>query len=237
MGTFGGPRRERTVLGGVLLSLLGAWLGHGLEALRLRGLAGLTAAVTGPVHLYMLPLGAALALTVTLLGIQGWRLWQDLGRRLAVARGLLRQAWRGGTREPPAKAPPPSRSVATGGLRRLCTLLGAAQIGLYVLQENFEAVVSREHAPGMAVLGGVHRPVILVQLGVALLLAGVVALVLRRLERRGKQALRCERLAHALLVLTGRRQPARRGGLLWLRPPHDRLGAQLWSRPPPLVTV
>jgi hypothetical protein len=34
MGTFGGTRRQRTALGVVLLAVLGAWLGHGVEALR-----------------------------------------------------------------------------------------------------------------------------------------------------------------------------------------------------------
>jgi hypothetical protein len=217
--------------------VLGAWLGHGVEALRLDGLTGLSSAVTGPVHLYMLPLGAFLALAVTLLGIQCWRLWLELGRRLSQARGLLHRTWRGGAGEPPPQAPPAAAAAASGRLGWLFPLLAVAQIGLYILQENLETVVSGGHAPGMAVLGGVHRPVVMVQLGVALMLAGIVAVVLRRLDRRGRQATRCERLAHSLLLLTGRRQPARRGGLLWLRPPHERLGAQLWSRPPPLVTV
>jgi Flp pilus assembly protein TadB len=239
MGTFGGTRRQRTALGVVLLAVLGAWLGHGVEALRLEGVTGLSSALTGPVHLYMLPVGAVLVLVAALLGIQCWRLWLELGRRLSQARAQLRRAWRGGTGERPPAAPERrALAAASGGLGGwLCPLLAVAQIGLYVLQENLETVVSGGHAPGMAVLDGVHRPVVLVQLGVAVLLAGIVALVRRRLDRRSRQALRCERLARALLVLTGRRQPMRRGGLLWLRPPYERLGAQLWSRPPPLVTV
>ena len=142
MGTFGGTRRQRTALGAVLLAVLGAWLGHGLEALRLGGIAGLSSAVTGPVHLYMLPVGAVLALSLTLLGIQGWRLWRELGRRVHEARGLLRRAWRSGAgASPPGAAPPPpARAAAAGGLGWLCPLLAVAQIGLYVLQENIEAV-------------------------------------------------------------------------------------------------
>jgi hypothetical protein len=238
MGTFGGTRRQRTLLGAVLLAVLGAWLGHGVEAFRLGGVAGLWSAVSGTVHLYMLPLGAALALGVTLLGIRGWLLWQELGRRLSRARVLLRRAWRGGTtdHERPSQ-PPHAAGVPRTGIGWLWPLIAIAQLGLYVVQENVETVVSGGHAPGLAVLGGAHRPVFLIQLAVALLLAGIVALVLRRLDRRHRLAVRCERLAHALLVLTGRRQPSRRGGLLWLRPPYERLGAQLWCRPPPLGMV
>jgi hypothetical protein len=236
MRWFGGTDRRRATLGAALLAVLGAWLGHGVEAFRLSGAAGLASGLTGPVHLYMLPVGVLLAFALVLVGVQCWRLSEELGRRLVHARRLLRRAWRGGAVAHPVK-PPPTMAVATGGLGQLWPPLAVAQIGIYVLQENVETVVSGGHAPGLAVLGGVHRPVVLVQLGVALLLAGIVALVRRALHRRGRVAAACERLARALLVLTGRRPAERRRGLLWLRPPYERLGSQLWCRPPPLVPV
>jgi len=232
MGWFGGTDRQRATVATVLLAVLGAWVGHGAEALRLRGTAGLVAAVTGPVHLYMLPTGALLGLAVALLGLRCWRLSRELGRRLIRARRLLRHAWRGGASEAPPPAP-----VTSPGPGWLLALLAPAQVALYVVQENLEAVVAGGPAPGLGVLGGAHRSVVLVHLGVAGVLAGLVALVCHLLERRRRLAVRCERLVRALLLLRGRRPAARRRGLLWLRTPHERLGAQLWCRPPPLASL
>jgi hypothetical protein len=239
MGWFGGTDRRRGVTpaaGLAVLAVLGAWLGHGLEAFRLQGASGLALAVGGRVHLYMLPAGAAVAVSATLLAVWCWRLWRDLGRRLTHARGLLRRSWRGGRAEVPAPEVG-HHGARTPSFRRLWLVLAAAQVVLYVVQENLETTIGGRSAPGLDVLGGVHRPVVLVHLGVALVLAGVVALVCRLLDRRHRLAVGCERLVRALLLLRGRRVAERRAGLLWLRPPHDRLGAQLWCRPPPLASV
>jgi hypothetical protein len=239
MGRFGGTDRQRRLPPAewvAVLAVVGGWLGHGVEAFRLQGTAGLRMAVSGPVHLYMLPAGAALALSATVVAIWCWRLWRELGRRLARARGLLRRSWRGGAAEPPA-AHLPRRWTAVPPLGRLWALLAAGQVLVYVLQENLETTIDGRSAPGLGVLGGVHRPVVLVHLGVALVLAGVVALVCRLLDRRHRLVVGCERLVRALLLLRGRRVAVRRGGLLWLRPPYERLGAQLWCRPPPLASV
>jgi hypothetical protein len=239
MGTFGGTRRRHGVLPAewlAVLAVVGAWLGHGVEALRLQGVSGLAASVSGPVHLYMLPVGAALALSGTLVAIWCWRLWRELGRRLTDARGLLHRSWRGGEGEPPPAATL-DRRPGTLPLRVLWPALAAGQIAIYVVQENLETAISGRSVPGLGVLGGVHLPVVAVHLAVSLLLAGVVVLAGCLLERRRRLAVGCERLVRALLLLRGRRAAARRQGLLWLRPPHDRLGAQLWCRPPPLVSV
>ena len=238
MGWFGGTERRRGVppAGLAVLAVLGAWLGHGVEAFRLQGTAGLSMAVGGRVHLYMLPAGAAIAFSATLLALWCWRLWRDLGRRLTHARGLLHRGWRGGGVALPA---PEVRHQGAGvpAFFRLWPALALAQLAIYVVQENLETTIAGRSAPGLGVLGGVHRPIVLVHLGVALVLAGLVTLVCRLLDRRHRLAVRCERLVRALLLLRGRRVAARRGGLLWLRPPHDRLGAQLWCRPPPLASV
>jgi hypothetical protein len=220
-----------------VLTVLGAWLGHGVEAFRLEGASGLRVAVSGPVHLYMLPAGAAFALTATVAAVWCWRLWRDLGRRLARARGLLHRSWRGGAEEEPPAPQLPRPWTGVPPLGRLWALLAVAQVLVYVVQENLETTIAGRSSPGLGVLGGVHQPVVLVQAGVAVVLAGIVALVCRLLDRRHRLAVRCERLVRALLLLRGRRVAARRGGLLWLRPPHDRLGAQLWCRPPPLAAV
>ncbi|HVS44671.1 MAG TPA: hypothetical protein VMU20_20650 [Candidatus Dormibacteraeota bacterium] len=204
-----------------VVAVLGAWLGHGLEALRLQGPAGFVASVSGPIHLYMLPAAAGCAVSATVLAVWCWRLWRDLGRRLTRARRLLRRSWRGAAAE---LAAPDVRHHGAGvpPFRLLWPALALAQLAIYVVQENLETTIAGRSAPGFGVLGGVHRP---------------VALVCRLLERRHRLAVGCERLVRALLLLRGRRVAARRGGLLWLRPPHDRLGAQLWCRPPPLAAV
>ena len=204
-----------------VVAVLGAWLGHGLEALRLQGPAGFVASVSGPIHLYMLPAAVGCAVSATVLAVWCWRLWRDLGRRLTRARWLLRRSWRGAAAE---LAAPDVRHHGAGvpPFRLLWPALALAQLAIYVVQENLETTIAGRSAPGFGVLGGVHRP---------------VALVCRLLERRHRLAVGCERLVRALLLLRGRRVAARRGGLLWLRPPHDRLGAQLWCRPPPLAAV
>ena len=239
MGSFGGTDRQRgapPAEGLAVLAVLGAWIGHGVEAFRFQGGSGLAMAVGGPVHLYMLPAGAAVAVCGTLLAVWCWRLWRDLGRRLTRARGLLHRSWRGRGAELPA---PEARHRVAGGpaFLRLWPVLAAAQVAIYVVQENLETTIGGRSAPGLGILGGVHRPVLLVHLGVALVLAGLATLVCRLLDRRHRLAVRCERLVRALLLLRGRRVAVRRSGLLWLRPPHDRLGAQLWRRPPPPAAV
>ena len=239
MGWFGGTDRRSGVTpaaGLAVVAVLGAWLGHGLEALRLQGPAGFVASVSGPIHLYMLPAAAGCAVSATVLAVWCWRLWRDLGRRLTRARWLLRRSWRGAAAE---LAAPDVRhhGARVPPFRLLWPALALAQLAIYVVQENLETTIAGRSAPGFGVLGGVHRPVALVHLGVALVLAVLVALVCRLLERRHRLAVGCERLVRVLLLLRGRRVAARRGGLLWLRPPHDRLGAQLWCRPPPLAAV
>src|ERR1700746_2517456 len=84
-----GPRRRLFAPSLVLLALVGTWTGHTLEYARVAGRAGLREELFGSVHLYMLPLGALLAVLAAAGGVGWWRAWQALGRRLDAARGTL----------------------------------------------------------------------------------------------------------------------------------------------------
>ena len=68
--------------GVVLLAVIGVWLTHTVEHLRVGTAAGVSAAAFSSVHVYMLPVGALLALAAALAGVGVWRAWWALGRRL-----------------------------------------------------------------------------------------------------------------------------------------------------------
>src|SRR5437899_418822 len=90
------PRRLRlAALGGVLLALIGVWLGHTMEYARLRGAGEAGASMLGALHAYMLPVGMLLALVAAAGAVRGLRLWLGLGRRLRVLRVALASALRG----------------------------------------------------------------------------------------------------------------------------------------------
>jgi hypothetical protein len=218
----------------VVVALVGAWLGHTLEYLRVVGGSGLERAPLAGVHGYMLPVGAVLALAAALAGARCWRLWLQLGRRLDGARAALLCARRGErittpVHHPHAAVSPPARLAA------LWLPLGAAQIALYLAQENLEAVLSGASIPGLGPLLGIHWAAAALQLGVALVLAAALLLAGRVLGGRTRRVERCERLLRTLWarLLRGPETPRRARAS---RPsPVDRFGRQLWSRPPPAL--
>jgi hypothetical protein len=219
----------------VLVALIGAWLGHTLEYLRVIGGAGPGRSALAGVHAYMLPVGALLALAAAAAGGGCWGAWVGLGRRLDRARAGLARAWRGGR---PGSAAPPVRTTApVSPPARLVALwlpLGAAQLGLYLAQENLESILAGGRAAGLGPLLGVHRAAAALQLGVALALAAALLLAGRLLAGRVRALERCERL---LRTLWGRRRGGGvpRGARPCLDPPVERFGRQLWSRPPPAL--
>ncbi|HEY2706047.1 MAG TPA: hypothetical protein VGL20_20390 [Candidatus Dormibacteraeota bacterium] len=217
--------------GAVLLTFLGVWLGHCLEYLRLGGGLGLRATVLGGTHLYMLPLGALLTLIAAHLGVRAWRLWRGLGRRLEVAHSLLVRALRGRT-STLVHEPPPC-STETISILLLWPPLALGQIGLYLLQENLEAVLTTGRASGLGAVAGVHWAAPLVHGGVALLLAAVVAVISRQIHDRASRLHHCERLVAALRRACRCVPTPRRASVSWSPTPLQRFGAQLWSRPPP----
>ncbi len=219
--------------GGVLLAFIGLWIGHTLEYLRVWGTAGLVASITNPVHAYMLPLAAVLALLTALCGIRLCGAWRSLSDRLDKASLGLRRIWRGQTPEIPAAVP---RSSSPGArLVAIWLPLAAAQIVLYLIQENVEAIAAGQQAPGWSAITGVHWAAPLVQLYVALLLACGVRIFQVLRHRRAVVVERVEALLRAFV----------RRRLSWLAAdaatpvyrsfsPLDRLGLHIWRRPPPL---
>lgn len=221
-------------LGCVLLAFVGLWIGHTLEYLRVWGTAGLVDSMTNPVHAYMLPLAAVLAVVGALFGLRLYRAWQALNDRLDAAAAGLRRIWRGHAGEAPA-----ARGEATSPVARLAAIwlpLATAQIGLYLIQENVEAIARAQPAPGFGAVTGIHWAAPLVHLYVSLLLACGVRICQILLHRR---AIVVERAEALLRVATRRvREPLpqvlvprhRRG-----QAPLDSLGRHLWRRPPPLL--
>lgn len=218
--------------GGVLLAFIGLWIGHTLEYLRVWGTAGLVASITNPVHAYMLPLAALLVVLSALFGIRLCRTWQLLNARLDRAAMGLRRIWRGHATDIPAA---PIGSSTGARLVAIWLPLAAAQIVLYLVQENIEAIAAGQPAPGWGAITGVHWAAPLVHLYVALVLACGVRIFQVLRHRRAVVVERVE----ALLRAAARRwfsapanvaSPARRSAS-----PLDRLGLHIWRRPPPLL--
>ncbi len=228
------PRRAASGAAGafVVAALLGAWLGHTLEYLRVvDGAAPVRSALAGA-HAYMVPVGVLLGLAAAAAGAGCRRAWLSLGRRLDRARAGLARTWRGGRPVPASgSAPvvsPPARLAA------LWLPLGAAQLGVYLAQENIESILAGGRAAGLGPILGVHWAAAALQLGVALVLAAALLVARRALAGRAGALERCERL---LRTLWARRRDggvpgAARPGL---DPPVERFGRQLWSRPPPAL--
>jgi hypothetical protein len=228
------PPRTAAGLAGAtaLVALVGAWTGHTLEYVRVAGGAGLAGSLLSGAHAYMLPVGALLALTAALCGARCRRAWLLLGRRLDRLHAALRGALRGRVPTAPSASPPvspPARLIA------LWLPLGAAQIALYLVQENLEAAFAGAPAPGLGPVLGVHAGAAAVQMGVALVLAAVLLLGARLLARRALSVERCERLLRVLRdrLVTGPRTPGR--ARAFDPAPVERFGRQLWSRPPPVL--
>lgn len=217
------------------LALLGVWLGHALEYGRVAGLAGIQQMLVGSVHWYMAPVGLVLALLAAAGAIRAVRLWTVLGRQLAWTRGAIAAAWRGERRLPPPSFAAPHRD---GPVRlRLSGLwlpLTVAQIGLYLVQENLEAVIAGRAAPGIGAVTGVHWAAPLIHAGVALVLAVTVVVAHRLLLQRAHDVAQTGALLRRLLGYLTR-------ATNWVAPasqarvrPVDRLG-RLWCRPPPVL--
>jgi hypothetical protein len=219
----------------VVLALVGSWLGHTLEYLRVDGGAGMERALLAGVHAYMLPAGILLALAAALAGVRCRHAWLVLGRRLDRARAALRGLARGERVVPSTLAPAATEVSAPAGLLALWLPLGAAQVAIYLVQENLEAVLAGAPGPGIGPVTGVHWAAAALQLGVALVLAAGLLAVGRLLRRRARTIERVERLLRLLWdrLLHGRRSP--RGARAWRRAPVERFGHQLWSRPPPAL--
>ncbi len=229
-------RQTRVVAAGsVLLAFIGLWVGHTLEYLRVWGGDGLVTSMTNPVHAYMLPLAGALVVVSALFALRLWHAWQALDTRLQQAAARLRRVWRGGA-EPVTDSAGRSSSPAAR-LVAIWLPLAAAQIVLYIVQENIEAIAGAKPAPGLGVITGIHWAAPLVHLYVALLLACGTRICQILLHRRTLVVERLEAFVRAAI----QRRRAVPGPVAV---PHeacdalslfDRLGRDLWRRPPPLL--
>jgi hypothetical protein len=228
------PQRQIRVAasGGVVLALVGLFIGHTLEYLRVWGAAGVAASMTNPVHAYMLPVAAVLVVLSGVFALRLARAWRTLNARLDSAAAGMRSIWRG--RTDAAAAP---RSPSTPGTRLIAIWLplAAAQIALYVVQENIEAVASSRPAPGLGAITGIHWAAPLVHLYVALLLACAVRICQVLLHRREVVVERVEALLRALVRRRHTVAPRISPAFARSVPPLERVGRHLWRRPPPLL--
>jgi len=214
------------------------WLGLLVEHFRVEGTTGLAHELTRSAHLYMLPLGALLAVLATLAGV-GWvQMASSLQRRLERARDGLARAFRGGrARAHPAASAAPASPSLGGRWLGLAISLGVAQLVLYGLQENIEHKVAGDGVPGLSVFMSAHWAAALVQLGVACVLAGLVIACQKRVADLARRVDAVERLAHCLTRARVAILPAPPV----VRPrsftPLERFGRHLLQRPPPGLRV
>ncbi len=217
------------------LVFAGVWLGHVLEYLRVGGVRGLHQAVLGSAHLYMLPVGVVLAALAARFGLRWWRLWTSLGRHLDRERSRLRSGWRA---RPPGSGASSTPRIESGlSVPLVWPPLALAQIGVYLLQENLEALLSGQQAPGLDAVSGIHWAAPLVHGAVALVAAVAVAFVTRRLHGRASSLRRCHRLVQLLWRLRRFQTRVTRGPADWPRSPVERFGPLRWSRPPPALSA
>jgi hypothetical protein len=208
--------------GVALTALVGEWLAHTIEFVRVSG----PRAAFGSVHVYMGPIGVVLAVAALAAVHSTTRLARVLECRVAELRRVEAHRL---TRAPGVS--PPLRSLSVS---MLALIVLATQCGLYLLQESLEAGAAHRVAPGLAALGGSHALAPLVHLGVALALVAGLWLTRRQVTRLAQVVrlveawLRSVRRAPATVLACS---PAR----AWT--PIDRWGTQLWSRPPPAPRV
>lgn len=148
-----------------VLVLIGTWLGHAIEYGVVAGWRGFDLGISGPLHSYMLPAAVCLTVASFLVALR----LTALARRTRRQCELLRRRLRGAVREHdslPDRSGAAERAVEAHGLVVLAAV-GAAQLCLYLIQENAEAVAAGAPAPGLGAISGVHWAAPLVHLAVA----------------------------------------------------------------------
>ncbi len=219
--------------GGVLIALIGLFISHTLEYLRVWGPQGVVDSMTNPVHVYMLPVAGGLLVLSAVFAFRLARTWQALTVRLDRAAAGVRRLWRGQPAEV-ARGTLPGSSPGTR-LAAIWLPLAAAQTVLYVVQENIEAVARSQPAPGLGAVSGIHWAAPLVHLYVSLLLACLVRICEVLFHRREVVVERVEALLRAIVRRRERAVASICRPVLEAVSPIDRLGGHLWRRPPPLL--
>lgn len=218
---------------GVLLALIGLFIGHTLEYLRVWGPQGVVASMTNPVHAYMLPVAGVLVVLSAVFAFRLTRAWRALNQRFDRAAAGVRRMWRGGSGEVVGIREP--RSSPGTRLAAIWLPLAAAQIVLYLLQENIEAIAQSQPAPGLGAITGIHWAAPLVHLYVSLLLACLVRICQVLFHRREVVVEQVESLLRAMCRRSRNAAVITRRSAGRTTSPIDRLGGHLWRRPPPLL--
>jgi hypothetical protein len=215
------------------LAFVGVFIAHTLEYLRVWGPAGVVASMTNPVHAYMLPVAGVLLVLSAVFALRLARAWKALNERLDRAANGMRRVWQG--RGDQVSIALECQSTATARLVAIWLPLAVAQMVLYLVQENVEALASSRPAPGLGALTGIHWAAPLVHLYVSLLLACAVRIYQVVLRRRQVVVERVEALLRALSRRLRTIAPELAHPVVRAVSPYERVGRQLWRRPPPLL--
>jgi hypothetical protein len=229
------PKRQARfgASGAVLLAFVGVFIAHTLEYLRVWGPAGVVASMTNPAHAYMLPVAGVLLMLSAVFAIRLARAWYALNERLDRAASGIRRVWRGGSDQVCVALE--RRSTPGTRLAAIWLPLATAQMVLYLVQENVEALASSRPAPGLGALTGIHWAAPLVHLYVALLLAIAVRICQVLLHRREATVERVEALLRAMVRRLRTITPELAHPVVRAVSPLERAGRHLWRRPPPLL--
>lgn len=213
----------------LLTAFAGAWIGHFLEYVRVAGWQAGIHDMTSSAHSYFFPAGAALTALVLGASLLARRAWVLLGDRLRAAEIGI---WRRPASVPKASAGLPTPPV---GLLPLWVALTSLQIGTWVVQENLEAVGTGQHAPLLAVMGGVHWMAPLIQAEVALILGVVYWVIQRWFAARRSRVAFVEGLVFRKWTPCFGFLPTPLHAAAVPSAPLDRWGSQRWQRPPPVA--
>lgn len=210
----------------VVAALIGTWVGHSLEYLRVWGSARFPDAMARSAHAYMGPLGVILLALAVTTSVGALRALRRLDRRVTILRRSRWAARNAGDDWLP-------RSTGEVDFPAFVAALWLVQLALYVVQENLEARAFGMTAPGWGAISGVHALAPIVHLVVATLAAAVVwcfrhrvAALVAEVRRAQRRLARCQRLPAFVGTPS---VPS------WT--PLQRWGSQLWARPPPVFAL
>jgi hypothetical protein len=207
-----------------VVALVGAWLSHNLEYLRVWGVHRSAGAALSSLHMYMAPAGAGL-LVAAIGGVHSTvRLTRRLERRLADSRGTSRRATT-------AERAVDARAGWSFSVSTLVMVVWLLQLCLYLAQENFEASLGHVPAPGLGALTGVHALAPLVHLAVTLALVTGLCLLRRRVTALAAALRAVETWLRSCRSVAAVAPPA--PGRSWT--PVQRWGCHRWCRPPPVA--
>jgi len=217
----------------LLAILVGAWLGHALEYVRVWGTRGFGGLVSRSLHAYMGPVGVVLLLAGVVAAASSSLVAAELERGLEQLRRGMRTGLGAGGRAEAGIGVAAVRRPAIVGFSTLVAVLWLSQLPIYLIQENVEAKVAHIPTPGMGTLSGRHVLAPVVHLGVAVAVACVLYLTRRRVTQLADEVRRTgARLA--ALRRSAPAAPAPRPRDRWWTPA-ELWGRQSWSRPPPAL--